>query len=373
MDTEHQGFPDDRDRELQRLAERTWQVADDLVEWAGKHVGPRRDTDFVISADEEFSLYRLRRLASNLWRSANVPVAAAVYGASQVGKSLFVAGVLAPAAEDDTPLGKCDQVGPPMYIRQLSFDQDINPKAGAKEATALVTRFTTKERFDETALPEYPVKVRALTRAEWLRVLARGFRSECKQSKELTWRESQMRDLFEDVSRLNAAETVDRDWRMDLLDVYAYMRGIDPRQYEISESMFNSFLSQFPLTDAGYTEIAGRMFWDRQNYPELTALFNEVCRFLAKITRGGHDGILVHWAVLRFLLDSQRKTVHESEGSQWQTRIAWQDLRDDFKDGWYVIDYAPGGRGPSEELAIIQAAMLEMIIPIIPHLSLIHI
>ena len=367
MESANQGFPDDRDRELQRMAERTGQIADDLVEWAGKHVASRQESDYAVSPDEEFSLYRLRRLASNLWRSANVPVAAAVYGPSQVGKSLFVGRVLEPAAEGDTPLGKCDQLGPPGYIRNLSFHYDINPQAGAKEATALVTRFTTKERFDEKALPEYPVKVRALTRAEWLRVLARGYRSECQQDEDAAWRESQIRDLFDAVSRDHAGDAVDRDWRMDLLDVYAYLRHLDHLRYEVSESMFNSFLSQYPLTESGYVEIAGRMFWNHGKYPELTALFNDVCRFLRKITRDGRDGILVHWAALRFLLDSQRSAAHDSEKSLWQQRVAWQDLRDDFKDGWYVLDYAPGGRGPSEDLAIIQAAMLEMIIPVVPH------
>lgn len=367
MTLDKQGFPDDRDRELQRMADRTWQVADDLVEWAGKNVEARRESDYAVSPDEEFALYRLRRLASNLWRSANVPVAAAVYGPSQVGKSLFMGQVLQPAAEGDTPLGKCDQLSPPAYVRQLSFDHDINPKSGAKEATALVTRFTTKERFDQEALPEYPVKVRALTRAEWLRVLARGFRSECKQPKDVTWREGQVRALFEEISQSHSAEAVDRDWRMDLLDVYAYLRSLDPRLYEIGESMFNAFLSQFPLTGAGYVEIAGRMFWDRQNYPELTSLFRDVDQFLQKVMRFGRDGILIHWAALRFLLDSQRKATHTSQESRWQKEVSWQDLRDDFKDGWYVIDYAPGGRGPAEDLAIIQAAMLEVVIPVIPH------
>jgi putative virulence factor len=367
MPSEKQGFPDDRDLELQNRADRTCQMADDLVEWAGEHVEPRRETDSAIGPDEEFSLYRLRRLASNLWRSANVPVAAAVYGASQVGKSLFVGRVLEPADKRDSPLGKYDNSGPPAYFRELSFHLDINPQSGDNEATALVTRFTTRERFDETALQEYPVKVRALTRAEWLRVLARGFRSECVQPTDIVWREGQLRDLFEEVSQTDGADSVDREWRLDLLDVYAYMRNIDPLLYEVKESMFNSFLSCYPLTNAGYVEVAGRVFWDRQNYPALTVLFNDVCHFLEKVTSKGRDGVLVHWAAVKFLLDSQRTPVCETPDSQWQKRIAWQDLKDGFKDGWYVLDYEPGGQGPSEDLAIIQSAMLEMTIPVIPH------
>jgi hypothetical protein len=349
------------------LAERSCQLADDLVAWAGQHIGPRRDTGFAIRSDEEYALYRLRRLAADLRWSAHVPAAAALYGPSQVGKSLFLSRILEPATEGETPLGKCDQLGPPAYLRQLSFERDINPKTGSMEATALVTRFTTPERCDQRAFPECPVKVQALTRAEWLCALALGFRSECRRPTGLTWWEGQLWDLFEEVSRSHPADSVDRDWQADLHSVYRYVRHIDPQQYAASESMFDAFLSHYPLTDKGYTEIAGRMFWDHQQYPALTMLFHEVCRFLAKITRDGRDGILIHWAAVRFLLDSQRRVVHESADSKWQTRVAWQDLRDGFRDGWYVIDYAPGGRGPSEDLAIIQAAMLEMILPVMPH------
>ena len=367
MSSVTQGFPDDRDRELQRQADKICNGADELVEWAGKFVKQREPTDYRVGPEEEFSLYRLRRLASNLWRSANVPVAAAVYGASQVGKSLFIGRVLETPPDADSPLGKCDRLGPPSYVRELSFHHDINPQCGANEATALVTRFTTKERFDEKALPEYPVKVRALSRAEWLRVLARGFRSECRQPTNVTWREGQVRELFEEVSRDHADHSIDRDWRMDLLDVYAYLRGIDPRQYEISESMFNSFLSQYPLSEAGCVEIAGRMFWDRKNFPALTTLFNNVCRFLKRITSQGRDGILCHWAAVKFLLDSQRASVQESPLSRWHQRVDWQDISASFNNGWYVLDYKKPGTEKMEDLAIIQSALLEMIIPVVPH------
>ena len=32
-----------------------------------------------------------------------------------------------------------------------------------------------------------------------------------------------------------------------------------------------------------------------------------------------------------------------------------------------MLDYRPGGTGPAEDQAIIQSAMLEMIVPVIPH------
>ncbi len=366
MSSDKQGFPDDRDRELQRQAEHTWEMADELVEWLGKHSPPRKNSDHEIDPDEEFTLMRLRRRASNLCRSSEVPVASAVYGASQTGKSLFVGRVLEPSDRRDSPLGKSDQLEPDAYIRELSFSIDINPQSGSNEATALVTRFTTNDRFDKEALAEYPVKVRALTRAEWLRVLARGFLSECKRPDHV-WDEGQLRALFEETHEAYRADEVDRNWRMDLIDVYTYMRGLDHLVYKAEEALFNSFLSQYPLTEAGCVEIAGRMFWDRENFPELTALFNEVQAFLQKVTAHGRDGILTHWAAVRFLLDSQRSAEHESSSSQWRRSIKWADLKEDVKDGWYVLDYRPGAGPPKEDLSVIQSAMLEMVIPVVPH------
>ena len=54
----------------------------------------------LIPDSDEFELTRLRRSASNLYASAKVPVAAAVYGPSQVGKSLFVGRVLVASSDD---------------------------------------------------------------------------------------------------------------------------------------------------------------------------------------------------------------------------------------------------------------------------------
>ena len=365
MSEARQGFPDDRDRKIMRNAERLSQRADDLVSWAGEHLSERAKTEFAIDPEEEFDLYKMRREASNLCRASNVPVAAAVYGASQVGKSLFIGRVMTPAEELDSPLGKNDE--PPGYVKELSFEHDINPQSGSNEATALVTRFTTKERFDENALPEYPVKVRALTRSEWLRVVARGFRSECLQPKGRVWLEGQIRSLLEEIAGRHGGTEINRDWRIDLLDTYAYLRDMDVNQYAAAESIFNALLSQYPLTNDGYAELAGRLFWDSKNFPSLTSLFQQVNQFIEKVTQAGRDGILVHWGAVKFLLDSQRAEIQESPYSRWKQSISWSDFTAKVEDGWYVIDYSPDAGGPADDLWVIQSAMLELIVPVIPH------
>jgi len=370
MAADRDGFPEDRDLAIQAEAERLVNYADELTDWVGRYGKSRLDGEFEINATDEFQLLRLRRLANNLFNSSKVPVASAVYGPSQVGKSLFMGRVLHPADDRDSPLGKCDTLSPDAYIRELSFDADINPQSGSNEATALVTRFTTKDRFDPEALPEYPVKIRALSRSEWLRVLARGFRSECPPST-ATWEEGQLRDLFETVSQTLGADAGNRDWQMDLIDTYAYMRNLDHRQFKVDEAMFNSFLSRYPLSESGYVEVASRLFWDSSTMPDIrgriTQLFNDVRHYIAKVRNGGRDGILIHWGAAKFLLDSQRATEQHSKDSLWRKDTKWTNFADSSKADWYVLDYAPGGRGPSDDVSIIQAAMLELVIPVVPH------
>ncbi len=156
------GFPDDRDRRIIRLAEETENLATDLANWVNEFNQRRIQQDLLpVSPSDEFELTRLRRLAAALYSSAKVPVAAAVYGPSQVGKSLFVGRVLQASSDDYSPLGRDEQNGPPAYFQFLSFDTDLNPQSGSNEATALVTRFTTKDRIAANMSPEYPVMVRA--------------------------------------------------------------------------------------------------------------------------------------------------------------------------------------------------------------------
>ena len=129
--------------------------------------------------------------------------------------------------------------------------------------------------------------------------------------------------------------------------------------------MFNGLLSRYALTDAGYTEIAGRLCWD--SWPELTDLFLRICAFLEMLGATGKSGMLVHWAAVRFLLDSQRTPEHGNSASQvFKNPISINDLTDRVEEGWYVLDYQAGAGPPKEDLATIQSAMLEMVIPVIP-------
>lgn len=359
-------FPDERDRRLMRFAEQTEQMAIQLCDWLAEFNASRKSSDLApVSEADEFEVLSLRRLAGNLYTSSKVPVAAAVYGPSQVGKSLFMGQVLRPHDEAYSPLGRDEQYGEPAYYRHLSFDNDLNPQSGSNEATALVTRFTTKDRMAAGVAPEYPVMVRALTRAEWLRVLARGFHVEC-QTPEHPWQDAALEALFEELSRTCSAAEIDRRWRMDLLDAYAYMRSVDRRGFPAKEALFNGLMTRYPLSEEGYVAVAAALFWAK--WPSLTHLFTRINHFLEKLASPEHDpALLIHWAGVRFLLDSQRSKFHERRTSKVFSRVEWREFRLCQRDGWYALDYQPGRADGNEDLEVIQAAMLELVLPILPH------
>lgn len=369
-------FPDDRDRKLIRTSSQLLDAAEDLMDWLSQNKLPRQAQDLgQFTIQDEFQLLSLVRRSGNLCRSSGVPVAAAVFGASQVGKSLFVGRVLRPADTRFCPLGRDENLGPPAYFPNLSFDHDLNPQCGDQEATAIATRFTTKDRFEKSVPPKYPVMVRGLSRAEWLRVLVRGYDSECKFPKDIVWQEQQLEKLFADINAAHPAEQVDREWRMDLLDVYSYLQGLASHLFKADESMLNGLISRYPLTDEGYVQVAARLCWN--SLPSLTGLFHRVWKFLAMTRQHGREGIVCHWAAVRFLLDSQRQQnlnrprEKDAQGNDKvfpeASFVCWKDLVDRVEDGWYVIDYEPDCGPPKQDLATIQAAMLEMVVPVLPH------
>ncbi|MDO4570631.1 MAG: virulence factor SrfC family protein [Planctomycetia bacterium] len=359
------GFPDERDRQIIRQAARVQDLATNICDWLTEFNGNRRKVDLLpIPEGDEFEILQLRRLASSLYTSSKVPVAAAVYGPSQVGKSLFMGQVLRAQSDSFSPLGRDEAHGEPAYYKELSFNNDLNPQSGSNEATALVTRFTTKDRISESVSPEYPVMVKALTRVEWIRVLARGFQVECR-GQDFPWDESHLDKMLEDASRQFPGASVDRRWRMDILDAYSYMRTVDRRGFPTKEAILNALLSRYQMSDEGYVHACGQIFWG--GWPTLNGLFIRINKFLEKLSKSPEPAILVHWAGVRFLLDSQRAKVHERKTSKCFTRVDWADFHLRQRKDWFVLEYTPGSGDGDEDLETIQAAMLELVLPILPH------
>jgi hypothetical protein len=364
-------FPDDYDKRLQNDADQTMNFAEDLANWVLDHGKNRRDSEGGrISEEQELRLLQLRRLAVNLRGSTKVPAAAAVYGASQTGKSLFVGRVVQPAQERVSPLGISDkQEG---YHRELDFTQDINPQSGSNEATALVTRFSTGNRLSTDRPPlGYSITVRALTRSEWLKVLGRGFLSECILPPDFTWTNDNVESLLASLMEQYSSDTSDRHWRLDLVDAFSDLRRCPGRRFEISETEFNSLLARYKLNEEGLIQFAGRLFWLSNKNPLLTKWFKEVNDFLTRVKDQSRDNSLgVHWAAARFLLDSQHSETHENDKSNWNKRIELKHIELIEEDGWLVLRHDKkkvGGKSLSlNDLKVIQSGLLEMTIPVVP-------
>ena len=364
------GFPDDHDKKLQDDADRLLSFAEDLVDWVLDHGQSRRSAETGrISEEQELKLLKLRNLALNLRRSTKVPAAAAVYGASQTGKSLFVGQVVKPKNDDLSPLGIDDKQG---YIKELDFTQDINPQSAQNEATALVTRFSIGNRLPTNRPPtEFGITVRALTRSEWLKVLGRGFLSECKLPADFRWTLESVDTLLQSMSERFGSDTSDRLWRLDLVDAFADIRQLPGRAFDITESEFNSLLSIYPLNAEGFAEFAGRLFWLGEKNPLLTAWFKKVNAFLDDVKQKSCDNSLgVHYAAARFLLDSQHSERHENPKSRWKQCIKLADIELSAQDNWLVIrhDDTSTPRQPMslEQLKVVQSALIEMTIPVLP-------
>jgi hypothetical protein len=364
-------FPDEIDLELQRDAEKVWRGADELCDWVGQFREQRKNLARP-DEGEEFALMELRRKAEHLVSSAGVPVGAAVFGASQSGKSLFVGHVLKAREPSYSPLGRDEAVGEPAYYPGLSFTMDLNPQCGNLEATALVTRFTTRDRVSADVPPSCPVVALALTRADWLRVLGRGFQAECAWVNNQTPRWTL--DVLEGVlQRLSEEQQYrggrfDRQWRMDLSDAFDHMKGHDPDHYIADGSSLGSLLIRYPLSDAGYTKLAALLLWD--DWDSITSLFTEVLEFIRsniKLQDGGRrPALLTHWAGVRFLLDSQRSEQHQIPHSAHFRSLSWSQFSLVEQLGWTLLDYHEHVRGGRIDLALLQASLLELVIPVLP-------
>lgn len=359
-------FPESRDLKLILEAASLAKEAEQLSDWVGRFAKMRTKGVKPISADGQFELLKLRRKSRAILASARVPVAAGVYGMSQVGKSLLMGRVLAAEQAGQSTLGRDGIVvgdGP----ERVSFHEDLNPRTVDFEATALVTRLTTKDRMPTGgAASSLPVMVRALTRAQWLSVLGRGFQMECAEPTG-TWTESAIEKCFIELAKDFGAAQVDPAWRSDLLDTYSYLREEKPRLYDAKDEQFFGLLSRYPLNEQGCIRLAAHLFWD--NWDKLTGLFDRVWQFLRVLeTQGGKrdesvDCSYVHldWRAVRFLLDSQRNPSYSTHNFG---EVCWSDFR--LCIGNKSVELRKSATGDSVELGVIQAAMLEMIVPVLP-------
>ncbi|MDO5484683.1 MAG: virulence factor SrfC family protein, partial [Desulfovibrionaceae bacterium] len=108
------------------------------------------------------------RFFSKCEQAARRKMCVGVFGPSQSGKSYLISAL----ARDPQGALLADFAG-----RTCDFITEINPEGG-KESTGLVTRFTTTPPAG--ASPEFPIRLRLLTEADVVRVLANTYYADCE-------------------------------------------------------------------------------------------------------------------------------------------------------------------------------------------------
>ncbi len=200
--------------------------------------------------------------------------AAAIYGASQMGKSYLVSNLL---SENGNPFTVLDGAG-----KQYVFLDEINPEGRGREATSLVTRFSTNYQWPN---PEFPIKAKLLSPSDLILVLCDSYFNDVKSKIDnaltgdiINEKVKELWSKFE--GRATNQKLLDED---HLIDIYEYFhRNFSTKASTIIHSTFFTKISPIiSKTNSGdWIEIFS-LLWN--NNPKITKLFSELLNNYAKL------------------------------------------------------------------------------------------
>lgn len=119
-----------------------------------------------------YNLKKLRREANRYENALPRRPSVAIFGQSQVGKSYLVSN-LAKTPEAQSLFVKVPDTG-----EDVDFIASINPPGGGKEATGLVSRFTTENNWQPG---QKPYLLRLFSQADVVKIIANGYLSDITQ------------------------------------------------------------------------------------------------------------------------------------------------------------------------------------------------
>ncbi len=139
------------------------QVIDDGMSWVNQNA--EEDKRKVTISDLKTYKRHINRYA----KAIDKRPAIAIFGQSQVGKSYLVSNLA------KTPQAYSLLVKVPGSGDEIDFIKNINPPGGGKEATGLVTRFTTDDKFEQSWKP---FELKIFTQSDLVCVIANGYLSD---------------------------------------------------------------------------------------------------------------------------------------------------------------------------------------------------
>lgn len=215
---------------------------------------------------------RMIMQADRLSEAARRPMAVAVFGPSQVGKSHLIS-VL--ARKGDALFAKFDGIPEPV-----NYIEVINPDKG-KEATGLVSRFTLKP---VKAPPGYPVSLRLLSHSDIIKILANSYFYEGNPARYETWPTPEAIDAhvstFLGAAGVEGAAGITAD---DIWDIADYFQRYMPES-ELTKRLDDFWEHAAEIAPRLPIERLGRflsILWGRHD--ALTELYQTLAGGLAKL------------------------------------------------------------------------------------------
>lgn len=342
--------------ELQELTEKCLCRVKDFDNWIVRNLPKRAGTRHQLSSELADQVRKRRRELKNLHLAASRPVAVAVYGASQAGKSLFVGRLLESRRQGETVLGFDPKDAP---IPDLDFLNDFNPQGGG-EATAVVTRFTLgKGLTDEMRADGFPIAARLLSRSDLLKSMARGFKGECKtDDQEQNWDGDEVERLLRDnLHRNYPSEIVDTDWRLDICEAHDFLvKEYCDRSISISEDALADLLRRYPLNGEGCIKLCCHLFW--YNLDLLNDLFVKLLE-LRDDLGGESDLVFMEWNVIPYILDSLAPSEFKHKRLP---HTSWKDFGVGRRDGKVLV--GKEGGDTRLDLRLFQGLICELVVPL---------
>lgn len=203
------------------------QVIEDSVNWVTNNV--EKDKQAV-------TIYNLKKYRRDVKRYENaIPKrpSIAIFGQSQVGKSYLVSN-LAKTPDIFSLLIKV-----PGTKDEIDFIEKINPPGGGKEATGVVSRFTTADNWSDG---DKPFSVRLFSQADIVKIISNGYLSDITHYSYNINRDQVQKKLQELQARMMSSE----------------MPGFSEDEvFEVKEYLNHKFRDHFIIKDLNNIK-----FWD---------------------------------------------------------------------------------------------------------------
>lgn len=237
LETDEEYLMREKDNQLSAQCKEASSVASSFITWSTENadlVGQE-----VSTIRREFNKYntQLQRLS----RAAERPMAVAVFGPSQSGKSYLISAL---ARDGEKPLQA--KIGD----ESIDFLKRINPEGG-KESTGIVTRFSINQ--NQIPLPHAPVKTRLLDQVDLIKILGNTYLSDIDPAAIAVLDQSEIDALLVEAEQKAHPHPTDALVEHDIYDLRDYFtrnfRGV-ARIRALNEEFWERAAKLLPRLDA---------------------------------------------------------------------------------------------------------------------------